>query len=128
MSLESLIDYRPAFTGLLNEFNDYFLEQGLKYKVRFKLPFYYGNTWIAYLNIPKPKRKNDPFLMELCFVRGRELFSGPELLDFKSREMIGGISFSEDSVIDNWEIINLLTSEAIELDRTKPYTFTKRKK
>ncbi|GAB5466750.1 MAG: hypothetical protein Kapaf2KO_21860 [Candidatus Kapaibacteriales bacterium] len=125
-SLYQLIEYFPDFESQLLEINEYMLGQGLKFKTRFRLPFYYGKTWIAYLNIPKPKRKKDPSRAELCFVRGIELPSGPTMLDFKGRAMIGGIDIS---TLDDQkrEIINLLTQEAIELDATVPYTFKKKK-
>lgn len=115
MSLESLIEYRPEFEEHILAIHDYMLEQGLEYKVRFRLPFYYGGSWLAYINIPKPKRKKDPFLLELCFINGILLPSGPRLLDFKGRAQIGGLSYSADDELD-WDKIGLLLGEALELE------------
>lgn len=94
-------------------------------KKKFNLPFFYGNTWVCYLNFVKKKGSADKEV-ELCFVRGRELPS-KELLNFKERVMIGGLSFSTIDAID-WGILKLLLEEAIHLDQERPYTFTKKKK
>lgn len=93
-------------------------------KKKFNVPFYYGKTWLYYLNaIKKGKNING---IEFCFVRGRELLS-KELLDFKKRTMIGGFTYTNISEIDE-AILKLMIQEAIELDEAKPYTFVKRKK
>jgi len=94
-------------------------------KKKFNLPFFYGNTWVCYLNLVKKKGSVDKEI-ELCFVRGRELPS-KELLNFKERVMIGGLSYSTINAID-WGILKLLLEEAIHLDQERPYTFTKKKK
>jgi len=92
----------------------------IKIKEKFKLPFFYGTTWICYLNFVKKKE------IEFLFVRGRELPS-KELLNFKDRVMIGGLTYKHKEEID-YGILKLLLEEAITLDAEKPYTFTKKKK
>ncbi len=92
----------------------------LKILKKFNLPFFYGKTWICYLNLIKKKE------IELCFVRGRELQS-KELLDFKKRSMIGGLTYRTIDDID-FGVLKLLLEEAVALDNNKPYTFVKRKK
>lgn len=92
----------------------------IEIKKKFNLPFFYGKTWICYLNLVKKKE------IELCFVRGRELPS-KELLNFKERVMIGGLSFQKETDID-YGVLKLLLEEATTLDQEKPYTFTKKKK
>ncbi len=92
----------------------------LEIKKKFNLPFFYGKTWICYLNLIKEQE------IELCFVRGRELPS-KELLNFKKRVMIAGLSFKKVSDID-FGVLKLLLEEAVELDNCKPYTFIKRQK
>lgn len=91
----------------------------LEIKKKFKLPFFYGNTWICYFNFLKTQE------IEICFVRGRELQS-KELLNFKERVMIGGLSYKTIDDIDDG-VIKLLLEEAVNLDGEKPYTFTKKK-
>lgn len=92
----------------------------IEIKKKFKLPFFYGNTWICYFNFLKTQE------IEFLFVRARE-FPSKELLDFKDRVMIGGLSYKSVADID-FGILNLLLEEAITLDTEKPYTFTKKKK
>ncbi len=92
----------------------------IEIKKKFNLPFFYGKTWICYLNLIKKKE------IELCFVRGRELQS-KELLNFKDRVMIGGLSYKSKNDID-YGVLKLLLEEAITLDQNEPYTFTKKKK
>ena len=92
----------------------------IEIKKKFNLPFFYGKTWVCYLNLVKNKE------IELAFVRGRELPS-KELLNFKDRAMIGGLTFESVSDIDKG-VLKLLLDEAITLDQEKPYTFVKNKK
>lgn len=92
----------------------------IKLLKKFNLPFFYGNTWLCYLNLIKKKE------IELCFVRAREL-SSKELLNFKERVMVAGLSYKTKSDID-LGILKLMLEETIELDAEKPYTFVKKKK
>ena len=100
--------------------NEILLFPNIEIKKKFNIPFFYGKTWICYLNLVKKRE------IELAFVRGRELAS-KELLDFKNRDMVGGISYKQVADIDFGEL-KLLLEEAVTLDQEKPYTFTKRKK
>ena len=96
----------------------------IKIQKKFNLPFFYGKTWVCYVNGIKKRKKITG--IELCFVRGRELPS-KELLDFKDRVMIGGLTFQKVADID-MGVLKLLLEEAMILDHEKPYTFVKRKK
>lgn len=118
---EKLIAVCEALREKMLEFSQ------IKILKKFNLPFFYGKTWICYFNLVQKKVKGATIAeIELCFVRGRELPS-KELLNFKKRTMIGGLSFKKSSDID-WGIVQLLLEEAITLDAEKPYTFTKKKK
>jgi hypothetical protein len=77
-------------------------------KIRFKIPFYYGKTWICYLNPVKPDK------VELVFLRGQALKSS-QLLDSRNRKMVKGLMLQ---VIEDipFEIIDRLVKEAIALD------------
>ncbi len=103
---------------LRNEIGTYPTTKILK---KFNLPFFYGNTWICYLNFIKKSEE-----IELCFVRAKELPS-KELLNFKERTMVAGLSYQTVAEID-MGILKLLLQEAIALDMETPYTFSKKKK
>lgn len=91
----------------------------IQIKKKFNLPFFYGKTWICYLNLLKTKE------IEFLFVRARELPS-KELLHFKNRVMVAGLSYKKVNDID-FGVLKLLLEEAMTLDQEKPYTFVKKK-
>lgn len=102
--------------------HDYFvLQHQLSPKIKYRIPFYFSNTWICYVN--KIKKKG----IELVFIRARELKDTKHLLDFKERKMAAGLSFYALEDI-NEEILNTILKEAKQLDLTTPYTFKKTKK
>lgn len=90
-------------------------------KIKFKLPFFYKNTWIAYLN---PIKKDG---IEFCIVRAKEIPSIVDFVNYKKRTMIAGISFYSIKEID-FNILHFVFQEAYQLDSTTPYTFKKTKK
>lgn len=94
-------------------------ELNLMDKVRFKIPFYFGRSWICYLN-PKKDGKT-----ELAFVRGNELWNGQGLLQNQDRKQVWGIAFEQVSDIP-FAALNEIIQEAILLDEVKPYA-SKRK-
>ncbi len=88
-------------------------------KIRFKIPFYYGRSWICYLN----PIKNEG--IELAFLRGCELSNTQGLLESKGRKQVSGIELN--SILDApLEAILEVIHEAIMLDETIPYA-SKRK-
>lgn len=102
--------------------NELLTYPGVECKIRFKIPFFYKNTWIAYLN---PIKKNG---VEFCIVRARELNSIKEVVEFKNRTMVAGISIFKLEDIDiDIDSIHFVFQEAFQLDLTTPYTFKKRK-
>lgn len=90
-------------------------------KIKFKIPFFYKNTWIAYLN---PIKKDG---IEFCIVRAKEIPSISEFVNYKKRTMIAGISYYSIKEID-FNILHFVFQEAYQLDSTTPYTFKKTKK
>lgn len=90
-------------------------------KIRFKIPFYYLNSWICYLNPIKPDK------IELAFVRANELSSALPTLDFKKRTQIAGITIGSLQELPKQEIA-LIFQEAILLDETIPYKLRKKNK
>jgi len=111
----------PNRQEIVQVLHNYFLSYDqIQDKIRFKIPFYYGKTWICYTN---PIKKDG---IELVFVRARELRDSKEFLDFKKRKMAAGISYYSPKEVD-LEKVAIVFHEALELDKTKPYTFKKAK-
>jgi len=95
-------------------FHELLIGLNLNAKLKYKIPFYYGRSWICYLN---PKKNN---YVELAFVRGNELSNEQGLLSNKGRKQVYSIEFEEIAKIPI-ELINEIIYEALLLDETKPY-------
>lgn len=91
---------------LVNKFN-------LTPKIRYKIPFYFGNKRICYLN---PIKKDK---IELAFTNGNKLSDSQGLLISKDRKQIKGIEFSDIKLIPEKDIIEII-QEAVLLDDTIP--------
>ena len=89
-------------------------ELGLTEKMRFKIPFYYGKSWICYMNPTNNKT------IEFAFVRGNELSNEQGLLDSKGRKQVYSVEFKQVKDIPQ-QTINEIIQEAILLDETIPY-------
>jgi len=118
--LNTVTDFIETKEGNQREILQFFheilsLEIGLQPKIRYKIPFYYGRSWICYLNPIKGAK------VELAFIRGNELSNEQGILDFRKRKQISGIIIEslKDCPID---LINEVLQEAILLDETVPYT------
>lgn len=112
-------DFIYQFEGHQRDIMLYFhklltLELNLTDKIRFKLPFYYGKSWICYLNPIKDTQ------IEFAFLRGNELSNEQGLLTNKGRKQVYGITFQKMSEIPV-SLINEVIHEAILLDETIPY-------
>lgn len=90
-------------------------------KIRFKVPFYFKNSWICYLNPVKGDG------IELAFTRANELSNEQGLLDFGDRKQIAGIKLYNKEAIPTETILEIL-QEAILLDETVSYSVRKKKK
>lgn len=99
---------------LANELNDFILTYDLQTKYRYKVPFYYGRSWICYLNLSKNREA-----IEVNFIRANEFYTKAKL-DFKGRKMVAGLEFSDNSNIDFEMLANALES-AIKLDEDVKY-------
>ncbi|MEK9614257.1 MAG: DUF1801 domain-containing protein [Flavobacteriaceae bacterium] len=97
------------------------LELNLTEKIRFKIPFYYGRSWICYLNPTKDSK------IEFAFVRGNELSNHWGILDSKGRKQVYSIEFENVSEIPTQRIYKII-EEAILLDETKPYKSKRKSK
>lgn len=91
----------------------------LSEKIRYNLPFYYGKSWICYLN---PKKIG----VELAFIRGNELTNeSQQYLDARGRKQVFSIIY-QDRVEIPESTIEKVIEEAIALDQAIPYA-SKRK-
>lgn len=88
-------------------------ELGLAEKIRFKIPFYYGKSWICYLNPTKDQK------VELAFVRGNELSNQQGLLENNGRKQVYGIMIENLNEIP--KDLNEVIQEAILLDKSVAY-------
>ena len=95
-------------------------ELNLQDKIRFKIPFYYGRSWICYLNPTKDNK------VEFAFTRGNELSNAQGLLESKGRKQVYSITFETLKDVPK-EVVYEVLQEAILLDEVKPYA-SKRKK
>ncbi len=93
---------------------------GVTCKIRYKIPFYDRNSWVAYLN---PTKKGS---VEFVFTRANELSNANGLLNFKDRTQVAGITFSTTQEISD-ESVREIIQEALLLDETIHYA-AKRKK
>jgi hypothetical protein len=87
----------------------------LEAKIRYKIPFYYGRTWICYLN----PIKNEG--IEFAFVRGNELSNHQGVLHHRGRTQVAGIELYHLTDLPREAMIEVI-HEAIILDETTPYT------
>ncbi len=90
---------------------------GVKCSIKFRIPFYFGRSWLCYLN---PVKNNGT---ELVFTRGVELSQMFPILEKKSRKIVAGITFYHLNEIPELEIAEILT-EALRLDAVKGNPFS----
>lgn len=83
-------------------------------KLKFKIPFYYGKSWICYTN---PLKNNG---VELAFTRGNELSDAHHILKANNRKQIRGVEILTLKTAPFKEIKHTL-QEAIFLDETVSY-------
>jgi len=89
--------------------------------IKFRIPFYYGKTWICYLF---PRKKGG---VELCFSRGVELSNANGLLEARGRKQVMGVMYHKASEIDFMAIEETM-SEAMLLDSSVKYRHPKLRK
>lgn len=117
---EFIYQYEGNQKQILDYFHHLFTEElGLVCKIRWKLPFYFLNSWIVYLN---PTKDNT---VELAYVRGNELSNANGLLDFKNRKQISSIEIKDLKSMPIDGILEIL-QEALMIDETVPYNVRKK--
>jgi len=83
---------------------------GVSLKIRHRIPFVYGRTWICYLNV---LRKGG---VELAFIRGHELDDPFGMLQSRGRKMVRGVVFQSLEAIPE-EPVRVLFETALRLDQ-----------
>lgn len=83
-------------------------------KIRYGIPFYFGKSWVCYINVLKTGK------VELAFPRGNELEDTMGLLLSKGRKQVKSIELEgiDDLLIEK---IRSLVTEAIQLDQQVKY-------
>jgi hypothetical protein len=116
LSVEDFIYGLEAKEKNIVEKLDYILtiNLGLISKIRYKIPFYYNQSWVCYIN---PLKKGG---IELAFIRGNEMPNTHGVLETKERKQIMGITFHATSEIQEALILELV-SDALHLDEQVPY-------
>ena len=84
-------------------------ELNLQDKIRYKVPFYYGKSWICYLNPTKDNK------IDLSFIYGNQLSNEQGLLESRGRKQVCSITFDAVKNIPTQLIYDIL-QEAILLD------------
>ena len=111
-------DFIYGFEGeqreILLYFHQFLTDLNLRSKISYKIPFYYGKSWICYLN-PRKDGK-----VELGFPRGAELSNDQGLLEARDRKMVMGVVFEDVNRIP-METVTEVIHEAIILDENVPY-------
>lgn len=123
MEVEAYIDEQEeSVRAILIYFHRYLQDElGLIPKIRFKIPFYYRNSWICYLN---PTKRNT---VDVSFIRGNELLDESQILDDKGRKQVTSIEITSiaSAPID---ALKELIIQAVILDESKPYKLKRHKK
>lgn len=122
--MSDILDWMYLYDGNQRDVLLYFhnlltQEMNLQAKIRFKIPFYYGRSWICYLNPLKNGK------IELVFIRGNELSNDQNILNHKDRKQVSGVEFENLQEIRKSLIMDVI-QEAILLDETQAYA-SKRK-
>lgn len=123
MEVAAYIDEQEeSVRAILIYFHRYLQDElGLIPKIRFKIPFYYRNSWICYLN---PTKRNT---VDVSFIRGNELLDEAQLLDDKGRKQVTSIEITSISSAPI-DALKELIIQAVILDESKPYKLKRHKK
>lgn len=85
-------------------------EVGLEPKIRHKIPFYYGRSWICYLNAMPANA------IEIAFLRGIELSNIQGLpLQAENRKMVRGVIVNSTTEPERETLLEVI-QEAVLLD------------
>ena len=116
-----IIDLEGNQKEIMLYLHSYLEGLNLQSKIRYRVPFYYGKSWICYIN---PQKKGG---VELVFLRGNEMANENGLLDARGRSQVMGVFIHNLKDIPQ-EAIQETLMEAIILDETVPYKSKRSKK
>ncbi len=85
---------------------------GIELKERYKIPFYYRNSWICYIN---PIKKGG---VEIVFIHGNELSNYSGILSGAGRKQVMGVIYKKPNEIDHEALLTTI-HEALLLDEEK---------
>lgn len=83
----------------------------LRAKISYGVPFYYGNSWVCYIN---PIKKNNH--IELAFTRAHEFNDPTGLLQSNGRKQVKGIELSPTNDLP-WEPLDEIMQVALDNDK-----------
>lgn len=87
---------------------------GFESKIRYKIPFFFRQKWLAYIN---PLKKGG---VELCFINGSSIVDPYNLLDNKGRKQVSGVTFMKISDIDPQKLMVLINAAINFEESMKP--------
>jgi len=120
--LDFIDDKQSNQKEILEFLNEWLLSYPeIENKIRYKIPFYFRQSWICYLN---PIKEDG---IEVVFLRGNELSNDQNLLDFKNRKQVAGLSIYDVKAIPT-ELLGEVLEEALLLDETIPYAAKRKSK
>jgi len=111
--VENFIYQQPETTqNILLFFHELLVNQyNLTPKYKWKVPMYFGNQWILYLN---PDKKS--LGVHICFCRGNELSNPHQILESKGRKLVSSILVTNLEELPYTEILQCI-EEAVHLDK-----------
>ncbi len=113
---EYIYGFEDERLELMKFLHDLMMDQpGINCKMAFKLPFYYGKSWICYMN---PLKKGG---IEFVFTRGKELSNVQGILEARGRKEVSGIRLNSLADVPRESLYEII-QEAILLDETVPYS------
>ncbi|MAY83604.1 MAG: hypothetical protein CMP59_05660 [Flavobacteriales bacterium] len=86
-------------------------EYNLSPKIKYGIPFYFGNKWVCYLN---PRKIGD---IDLTFLRGSKIKGFDGVLETRDRKMVKSLVLDVNESIDE-DLIHQLMALAMELDNS----------
>ena len=117
--LDYIYEQEEPNQSLLLYLHELIMEQAeIKSKIRYKVPFYFRQSWFCYLN---PVKNG----IELNFVRANEMSNANGLLDFRGRTQVAGVIYQNIEAVNIEPLIETI-QEALLLDETVKYA-SKRK-
>lgn len=117
-----IADFSGEQKQLLQHFHNLLSKEcELEEKIRFKIPFYFGRSWVCYLN------PNKDGSVELAFPRGNELSNYHGLLEDKDRKQVRSVTYFKREEIPV-DALRETIQEAILLDETVAYKSKRSKK